>query len=151
MYGLETIALRYFNVFGPRQDPRSQYAAVIPNFLTAALAGRPPTVYGDGLQSRDFTYIDNAVDANLRACDAPAGAAGRAYNVACGASATLLDLLNALGEILGSPVVPVHAAPRPGDVRHSLASIDEARLRLSYEPRVDLREGLRRTVAWFRE
>jgi nucleoside-diphosphate-sugar epimerase len=150
LYGLETVALRYFNVFGPRQDPNSQYAAVVPNFVGTATAGRPPTVFGDGLQSRDFTYIDNAVDANLKACDAPSAAAGRAYNVACGQSATLLDLLRILERITGSPLKPVHADPRPGDVRHSLASIEEARRHLGYEARVGLEEGLRRTVAWFR-
>jgi nucleoside-diphosphate-sugar epimerase len=150
LYGLETIALRYFNVFGPRQDPNSQYAAVVPNFVRAATAGRPPTIFGDGLQSRDFTYIDNAIDANIKACDAPPAAAGRAYNVACGQSTTLLDLLRLLERATGSALKPVHADPRPGDVRHSLASIEEARRHLSYEPRVGLEEGLRRTVAWFR-
>ncbi len=151
LYGLETISLRYFNIFGPRQDPHSQYAAVVPNFIKAAISGEPPTVYGDGLQSRDFTYIDNAVEANLRACEAPAGSAGRAYNIACGASATLLDLLRILERLTGAPIRPRHDAPRPGDVRHSLASIDAARRDLSYTPLVDLEEGLRRTVARFKE
>jgi nucleoside-diphosphate-sugar epimerase len=150
LYGLETVALRYFNVFGPRQDPTSQYAAVVPNFVTAALAGRAPTVYGDGLQSRDFTYIDNAVDANLNACEAPAGAAGRAYNVACGSAATLLDLLRILERLTGSAIRPIHDRPRTGDVRHSLAAIEEARMHLGYEPKMDLEEGLRRTVDSFR-
>lgn len=151
LYGLETVSLRYFNVFGPRQDPTSQYAAVVPNFIQAALRREPPTVHGDGLQSRDFTFIDNAVDANLKACDASPGAAGRAYNIACGASATLLDLLSTLGRVLGESIRPVHGAPRAGDVRHSLASIEEARQQLGYEPKVGLEEGLSRTVAWFRE
>jgi len=150
LYGLETISLRYFNVFGARQDPNSQYAAVVPNFVRAAISGRSPTVYGDGLQSRDFTYIDNAVDANLMACDAPSGAAGKAYNIACGQSATLLDLLRVLERLSGSTLRPSHEAPRPGDVRHSLAAIDAARRDLGYEPRVGLEEGLRRTVDWFR-
>jgi nucleoside-diphosphate-sugar epimerase len=150
LYGLETVALRYFNIFGPRQDPSSQYAAVIPNFVRAAAGGAAPTVYGDGLQSRDFTYIDNAVQANLLACEAPAAAAGGAYNVGCGESATLLDLLRLLGGIAGAPVRPVHAPPRAGDVRHSLASIEAARAALGYAPDVGLEEGLRRTVAWFR-
>jgi nucleoside-diphosphate-sugar epimerase len=150
LYGLETVALRYFNVFGPRQDPTSQYAAVVPNFVTAALAGRAPIIYGDGLQSRDFTFIDNAVDANLKACDSPAGASGRAYNIACGTAATLLDLLRILERLTGSPIRPVHEKTRPGDVRHSLAAIDEARLRLGYEPKVGIEEGLRRTVDAFR-
>jgi len=150
LYGLETVALRYFNVFGPRQDPTSQYAAVVPNFVTAALANRAPTVYGDGLQSRDFTFIDNVVDANLKACDAPAGAAGRAYNVACGSAATLLELWGILERIIGLHLRPVHERPRPGDVRHSLAAIDEASVHLGYEPKVDLEEGLRQTVDAFR-
>ncbi|HET8945897.1 MAG TPA: SDR family oxidoreductase [Candidatus Polarisedimenticolia bacterium] len=149
LYGLETISLRYFNIFGPRQDPESQYAAVIPKFVTAVDAGRSPVVYGDGQQSRDFTYIDNAVQANLLACDAPASAAGLAYNVACGASATLLEVLALIGTILGKPVKPVHEAPRAGDVKHSLASIDLAKQHLSFRPTVGLEEGLRRTVAAF--
>jgi len=149
LYGLETVSLRYFNIFGPRQDPESQYAAVIPKFVTAVDAGRSPVVFGDGKQSRDFTYIDNAVQANLLACDAPASAAGLAYNVACGASATLLDVLALIGTILGKPVKPVHEAPRAGDVKHSLASIDLAKQHLSFQPTVGLEEGLRRTVAAF--
>ena len=150
LYGLETVSLRYFNVFGPRQDPTSQYAAVVPNFVTAATSKRPPTIHGDGLQSRDFTFIDNAVDANLKACEAPLRAAGGAYNVACGSAATLLDLLKILERVTGSAIGPVHDSPRPGDVRHSLASIDAARRDLGYEPQVGLEEGLRRTVAWTR-
>ncbi|HYS06116.1 MAG TPA: SDR family oxidoreductase [Candidatus Dormibacteraeota bacterium] len=150
LYGLETVALRYFNVFGPRQDPTSQYAAVVPNFVTAVLAGRAPIIYGDGLQSRDFTFIDNAVDANLKACDAPASALGRAYNIACGTAATLLDLLRILERLTGSPIRPIHEKARAGDVRHSLAAIDEARLRLGYEPKIGIEEGLRRTVDAFR-
>ena len=118
--------------------------------MTAALANRAPTVYGDGLQSRDFTFIDNVVDANLKACDAPAGAAGRAYNVACGSAATLLELWGILERIIGLHLRPVHERPRPGDVRHSLAAIDEASVHLGYEPKVDLEEGLRQTVDAFR-
>src|SRR5207247_5013328 len=143
LYGLETVALRYFNVFGPRQDPTSQYAAVVPNCVTAVLAGRAPIIYGDGLQSRDFTFIDNAVDANLKACDSPVNASGRAYNIACGTAATLLDLLRILERLTGSPIRAIHEQPRAGDVRHSLAAIDEACLRLGYEPKVDIEEGLR--------
>lgn len=150
LYGLETVSLRYFNVFGPRQDPSSQYAAVVPNFIQAAIGNKPPMVHGDGLQSRDFTFIDNAVDANLKACEASARAAGRAFNVACGESATLLDLISTIGRVIGTTIRPVHGAPRAGDVRHSLASIEEARQYLGYEPRVGLEEGLSRTVAWFR-
>src|SRR5262245_43590184 len=149
LYGLETVSLRYFNIFGPRQDPQSQYAAVIPRFVTAVARGESPIVYGDGTQSRDFTYIANAVQANRLACDAPASAAGLAYNVACGASATLLEVLDLVGRILGKPVRPVHEPPRAGDVKHSLASIDLARRHLGFEPRVGLEEGLRRTVAAF--
>ena len=150
LYGLETIALRYFNIFGPRQDPTSQYAAVVPNFVTAVVSGRAPIVYGDGLQSRDFAYIDNAVQANLKACEAPPSAAGRAYNIACGTASTLLDLLRILEKVTGSTVRPAHDRPRPGDVRHSLAAIDQARRILGYEPTVDLEEGMRRTVDAFR-
>ena len=149
LYGFETVSLRYFNIFGPRQDPNSQYAAVIPRFVTAALEGRSPTVFGDGRQSRDFTFIDNAVEANLRACDAPKEATGRAYNVACGSAATLLEVLDRIGAIVGRRVTPVHEPPRAGDVKHSLASIDLARRHLAYEPAIDLEEGLRRTVRSF--
>ena len=149
LYGLETVSLRYFNIFGPRQDPQSQYAAVIPRFVTAVQRGESPIVYGDGTQSRDFTYIDNAVQANLLACDAPASATGLAYNIACGASATLLEVLDLVGRILGKPVRPVHEPPRAGDVKHSLASIDLARRHLAFDPAIGLEEGLRRTVASF--
>jgi nucleoside-diphosphate-sugar epimerase len=122
---------------------------VIPNFIGAAIRGEPPTIYGDGLQSRDFTYVENAIDANLKACDAPAHAAGGVYNVACGSSSTLLDLIRLLERILGKAIHPVHEGPRAGDVRHSLASIDEARKDLGYRPGVELEEGLRRTLGWF--
>jgi len=149
LYGLETVALRYFNIFGPRQDPNSQYAAVVPKFITAALAGKAPTVYGDGLQSRDFTYIENAVQANLKACDAPGEAVGRAYNIACGSRATLLDVIGILGELSGSTIKPMHEDARAGDVKHSMAGIDLAKQHLGYEPEADLGEGLRRTIAWF--
>jgi UDP-N-acetylglucosamine/UDP-N-acetyl-alpha-D-glucosaminouronate 4-epimerase len=150
VYGLETVALRYFNVFGPGQDPRSQYAAVIPNFITAALEGRPPTIHGDGEQSRDFTYVDNAVDANLLAASAP-GAAGLAFNVACGERTSLNRIVARLAELCGHEVEPVHVDSRPGDVRHSLADISRAREVLGYEPAVDFDEGLRRTFAHYAE
>jgi len=149
LYGLETISLRYFNIFGPRQDPKSQYAAVVPNFMNAVTLRKPPIVFGDGLQSRDFTYIANAVDANLKACEAPGSAAGRAYNIACGERVTLLQLLQILERLTGSTVRPVHERPRQGDVRDSLADIQEARRHLGYEPRISLEEGLRRTLASF--
>ena len=150
LYGLETVALRYFNIFGPRQDPNSQYAAVVPKFITAALEGKAPTIYGDGLQSRDFTYIENAVQANLKACDAPAEATGRAYNIACGSRATLLEIIDLLRDLTGRDFTPRHEESRQGDVKHSMAGIDLAKRHLGYEPGIDLREGLSRTVDWFR-
>jgi len=148
VYGFEVAALRYFNIFGPRQDPESQYAAVIPRFITALLEGKPPVVYGDGLQSRDFTYVDNVVEANLLASEAM-GAAGKAFNVACGGRYTLLDLLAKLTEILGSEIEPVHEAPRAGDVKDSQASIEAAERALGYRVKVGFDEGLRRTAAWY--
>jgi UDP-glucose 4-epimerase len=147
-YGLETVALRYFNVFGPRQDPKSHYAAVIPNFVTAALKGRPATIYGDGLQSRDFCFVDNAVEANLLACTAK-GAAGEVFNIACGESTTLIQVVEAIAEIVGRRVEPLHGPGRVGDIRHSLADIDKARRVLQYTGRVRFHEGLQRTVAWY--
>ena len=149
VYGLETVSLRYFNVFGPRQDPASQYAAVIPKFITAMLQGEPPTVYGDGHQSRDFTYVANVVHANLLAATAP-GVAGRVFNVACGQRYTLLDLIAILNEILDTHITPIHTDPRPGDVRHSLADVTAAQEALGYRAEMDFREGLRRTVVWYR-
>jgi nucleoside-diphosphate-sugar epimerase len=148
VYGLETVALRYFNVFGPRQDPLSQYAAVIPRFVLAFLADRSPTVDGDGEQSRDFSYIDNAVDANLLAADAPQ-AAGRTFNVACGEQISLNALLEELRSLTGKAIEASYEEARPGDVRHSLADISGAREHLGYEPRVGFREGLRRTLEWY--
>ena len=149
VHGLETACLRYFNVFGPYQDPASEYAAVIPKFITAMLRGKPPTVYGDGHQSRDFTYVSNVVHANLLAATAP-GVAGRVLNIACGQRYTLLDLIAILNEILDTHITPVHTAPRPGDVRHSLADITAAQEALGYQAKVDFHEGLRRTVGWYR-
>jgi UDP-glucose 4-epimerase len=152
LHGLETVALRYFNVFGPRQRPDSQYAAVIPLFIDAVLRGATPLVHGDGRQSRDFTFIADTVQANLRAAAAPADrCAGRAYNIARGASASLLDLLDVLAAELGTSVTPQHGDPRPGDVRHSHADISAARRDLGYQPEVTFREGLARTLAWFGE
>jgi UDP-glucose 4-epimerase len=150
VYGLETVSLRYFNVFGPRQDPTSQYAAVIPLFITALLRKEPPTVHGDGQQSRDFTYVANNVQANLLAATAP-GVAGQVFNVACGKRYTLLELLDILRSILNTDVTPVHIAPRPGDVRHSLADISKAQQALGYRVDVSFEEGLRHTAAWYRE
>ncbi len=148
LYGVETVALRYFNVFGPRQDPASHYAAVIPKFIGMLAGGERPTVHGDGEQSRDFTYIDNVVDANLLAAES-AAAAGEVINVACGDRITLNRLLERLRAILAVDISAIHGAPRPGDVRHSLADIGKAEKLLGYKPRVSLDEGLRRTIAFF--
>ena len=150
VYGLQTVAIRYFNVFGPRQDPRSQYAAVIPNFITALLRGEQPTIYGDGEQSRDFTYVENVVEGNVLAMDAP-DVAGKVYNVACGERVTLNELFAELRDLLGGEDPPIYAAARPGDVRHSLADVSAARRDLGYEPGVLLREGLSRTIEHLRE
>ena len=149
VYPLETVALRFFNVFGPRQDPASPYAAVIPRFVTRALAGQPPEVRGDGRQTRDFTYVANAVRALRLAAVAGRAASGQAVNVGCGERTSLLDLLALIGELLGRRVEAVFAPPRPGDVRDSQASVDLARELLGYEPAVRLREGLAATVEWF--
>ena len=149
VYGLETVSLRYFNVFGPRQDPTSHYAAVIPIFITALLQGQPVTVHGDGLQSRDFTYVSNNVEANLLAATAP-DVSGGIFNIACGKRYTLLELLDVLSNIIEVKVEKVHTEPRPGDVRHSLASISQAEAQLGYQMSLDFEEGLRRTVAWYR-
>lgn len=148
VYGLETVTVRYFNVFGPRQDPNSAYAAVIPKFITAMLDDAPPTVEGDGLQTRDFTYIDNVVHGNLLACHTE-GVAGEVFNIACGGQINLLDMIAILNQILGKNIQPIFTDPRPGDVRHSRASIDKARRMLGYEPIVSFEEGLARTLAWY--
>jgi nucleoside-diphosphate-sugar epimerase len=148
VYGLPTVALRYFNVFGPRQDPNSQYAAVIPKFIVALLRGESPTIYGDGLQSRDFTYVTNVVQANLLACERHE-AVGKVMNVACGAQYSLLDLHRELCELTGQRVEPVFAAQRAGDVKHSLASIEQIQRTLGYTPQADWRSGLRWTVDAF--
>jgi len=145
LYGIQTVTLRYFNVFGPRQDPDSPYAAVIPLFVQALAAGRRPKIYGDGLQSRDFTYIDNVVRANLLAMKAE-GLRGEVLNVAMGERVSLLEMLKALEGIIGRPANPEHAPARAGDVKHSLADISRARQVLGYEPGIRLEEGLRRTV-----
>jgi UDP-N-acetylglucosamine/UDP-N-acetyl-alpha-D-glucosaminouronate 4-epimerase len=150
LFGLETVALRYFNVYGPRQRPDSAYAAVIPLFTHALHTGTRPTVHGDGLQSRSFAYIDDVVDANLAATTAPAeSCSGKAYNIAGRTSLTLLELLDELGTILGVAVDPEHTHPRAGDVRHSSADLTAAASDLGWHPKVDLPEGLRRTVNWF--
>lgn len=145
LFGLETVALRYFNVFGPRQDPDSQYAAVVPKFIRAFRTGRSPTVFGDGEQSRDFTYVGNVVEANLAALARPR-VAGRVYNIACGQRTTLNELAAIIREQTGAPVEAVHGPPRAGEVRHSHADISLARRELGYEPRISLAEGLRLTI-----
>lgn len=150
VYGLETVALRYFNVFGPRQDPRSQYAAVVPRFIDALLQQRSPVIFGDGKQSRDFTFIDNVVQANLLAMRAP-GVAGEVFNIACGESVDLLTVLHVLAECSGQAVTPEFEAPRAGDVRHSLADISKAQRMLGYQPLTPFRAGLQRTFAYFRQ
>ncbi len=150
VYGLETVALRYFNVFGPRQDPSSPYSGVISKFVTALLAGETPVIYGDGEQSRDFTYIANVVDANLRAAEAP-DAAGQVMNLGIGQRITLNQLLAELQKIIGTNLTPRYEAPRAGDVRHSLADISRAEKLLGYRPLVGFAEGLEHTVAWYRE
>ena len=149
VYGLPTVALRYFNVFGPRQDSASQYSAVIPKFITAMLQGESPTIYGNGLQSRDFTYVTNVVNACLLSCqeDHPVG---RAINIATGGSISLLDLVNELNLICASNVLPSFVAPRAGDVQHSWADTTLAHELLGYKPVVGFGEGLRAVVSWFK-
>ncbi|MBC7185488.1 MAG: SDR family oxidoreductase [Calditrichaeota bacterium] len=150
LYGLETVCLRYFNVFGPRQDPASQYSAVIPKFIRLIAQGERPTVYGDGSQSRDFTYVGNVVQANLLACEAaPEECSGEVFNIAYGRRVTINELVRVLNELLGRNVEPIYAEPRLGDVKHSLANIGKARQYLGYNPEIDFAEGLRRCVAFF--
>ncbi len=148
-YGLETIVLRYFNVFGPNQDPTSQYSAVIPLFITAILNDQQPTVYGDGHQTRDFTYVENNVRANLLAATANKGL-GQVINIACGTSYSLHDLLRIINSVTGKQIAPIYAAPRKGDVRHSRADISRAQELLAYRVEVPFEEGLRRTIEWYK-
>jgi UDP-glucose 4-epimerase len=150
VYGIEAVALRYFNVFGPRQDPASQYSAVIPLFIRLALSGESPVIFGDGRQVRDFTYIDNVVDATTAAATAP-NAAGHAMNVACGNAIVLLDVVKSIGEALGQDIEPQFAPPRLGDIKESVACIDLARELLAYEPKVEFSEGVRRTAEFISE
>jgi UDP-glucose 4-epimerase len=146
-HSFETVVLRYFNVFGPRQDPNSQYAAVVPLFITAIAAGEPVTIFDDGEQSRDFTFVDNVVAANLLAADAD-GVSGRIFNVSAGAPVTVNALAETIGRLLDKPVERRYLPPRPGDLRDSWADIDEGRRVLGFEPGVELEEGLRRTAAF---
>lgn len=148
LYGLETVVLRYFNVFGPRQDPKSQYAAVIPKFIALMLDNQPLTIYGDGEQSRDFTFVENVVRANLLAMDAP-DAVGKVFNVGCGARYTLNYMVASLQQLMNRAAQVVYAPAKPGDVKHSLASIERAGQYLGYTPQVSFEEGLRRTVHYF--
>jgi UDP-glucose 4-epimerase len=150
LYRLETISLRYFNVFGPAQDPHSEYSAVIPKFITAVLAKKPITVYGDGEQSRDFTYVENIVEANLLAAEASSRAAGNVYNIGCGERVSLNTLIRLLEKNTGVKAEVTYAKAKPGDVRHSLADIAEAHRILGYTAKVKLTDGLRRTVEAFR-
>ncbi|GBD35902.1 UDP-N-acetylglucosamine 4-epimerase [bacterium HR36] len=148
-FGMETVVLRFFNIYGPRQDARSPYSGVIALFAHAMLQGRQPTVHGDGLQSRDFVFVSDAVQALLLAAETPA-AAGQVYNIGTGQATTVLDLVHQFNQLLGTNLSPQHGPPRPGDVRHSLADISRARRELGYEPRTPLREGLRLTLDWLR-
>jgi nucleoside-diphosphate-sugar epimerase len=144
LWNVPTVALRYFNVFGPRQDPDSEYSAVVPKFVTAIKSGKRPTIYGDGEQTRDFTFVSNAVQANLRACEAGDSALGEAYNIACGHRISLNRLVEILAGLAGAEVDPEYAGPRPGDVRDSLADIAKAGERLGYRPEVGVEDGLGR-------
>lgn len=149
IYGLETIVLRYFNVFGPRQDPLSQYSAAIPKFITLMLQGKQPTIFGDGNQTRDFTYIGNVVQVNLSAMVAP-GSAGQVCNIACNRSINLNTMIKLLNEILGTNIHPIYTSPRPGDIKHSLADISMAKRFLGYNPKIGFEEGLKKTVEYFK-
>jgi UDP-N-acetylglucosamine/UDP-N-acetyl-alpha-D-glucosaminouronate 4-epimerase len=151
-HGVETVVLRYFNIFGPRQNLNSQYGAVIPLFIDAALRGDPPLIYGDGTQTRDFTFVTNVVDANLLACHAPAErVVGTVFNIGCGGATSVIDVWRRIAEVIGVSTEPLHDAPRAGDVRHSFASITRAREQLGYFPATDLQEGLRRTIAYYKD
>lgn len=150
-FGLETVALRYFNVFGPRQDPNSAYSAVIPLFLSAMLSGESPSIHGDGTQARDFTFVENNVHANILAATGNFEARGQAYNIACGTSYTLLDLVAALNDSLGTSIQPRHTEGRLGDIRVSKADIRQAESDLGYTVQVAFQEGLERTIAWYRD
>lgn len=148
LYGLETVSLRYFNVFGPRQDPNSPYSGVVSRFIDAIVSGVPPTIHGDGEQTRDFTYVENVARANLAATVRPE-AAGSVYNIGCGTRVSVNELWRVMAELSGSDLVPRYDEARSGDVPHSLADIGRARKDLGYEPAVDLREGLRRTLSYY--
>jgi nucleoside-diphosphate-sugar epimerase len=150
VFGLETISLRYFNVFGPNQDPKSQYAAAIPAFVTAILKDQPPTIYGDGEQSRDFTYIDNVVEANLLAARVNK-TNGEVINIACGEAVTVNEIIDMINASLGKNVKPIYADPRPGDVKHSLADITAATNLIGYEPVISFEQGLQKAINWYQD
>jgi nucleoside-diphosphate-sugar epimerase len=150
VFGIQTISLRYFNVFGPHQDPTSQYAAAIPAFVTAILNDKPPTIYGDGEQSRDFTYVDNVVEANLLAARAKK-TAGEIVNIACGQAVTVNEIIDMINEFTGKKVKPIYTAPRPGDVKHSLADITLAKKLIAFKPKVSFRQGLEKAIDWYRK
>lgn len=149
-YGLDTYGMRYFNVFGRRQDPEGAYAAVLPKFIRQLLAGERPTINGDGRQSRDFTYIDNVIEANLKACLAPHEAAGEAYNIAYGGREFLIDIYHTLAKALGRDIEPVFGPDRPGDIKHSNADISKARRLLGYDPEYDFARGLSEAIEWYK-
>lgn len=150
-YGLETVGLRYFNVFGRRQDPDGAYAAVIPKFIKQLMNDERPTIHGDGLQSRDFTYIENVIEANLKACLAPKEAAGEAYNIAYGGREYLIDIYHALTRALGKEIEPIFGPDRKGDIKHSNADISKARRLLGYDPSYNFETGLMEAIDWYRE
>lgn len=150
-YGLKTIGLRYFNVFGKRQDPNGTYAAVIPKFIKQLLCGERPTIHGDGRQSRDFTYIENVIEANLKACLAPEEAVGQVYNIAYGGREYLIDIYCGLTKALGIELEPIFAPERPGDIRHSNADISKAKLLLGYSPEWSFDRGIQSAIKWYRE
>jgi nucleoside-diphosphate-sugar epimerase len=147
-YGLETVSLRYFNVFGPRQDATSQYSGVLALFIPAVLQGRRPTIHGDGLQSRDFTYVKNVVEANLLACTTP-GVGGQVFNIACGDRITVNSMLQQINQITGKDISPIYGDPRAGDIKHSQADISRAQKLLDYQPKMSFQEGLRHTIEWY--
>ncbi|MCG3148063.1 MAG: UDP-N-acetylglucosamine 4-epimerase [Verrucomicrobiae bacterium] len=150
LYGLETVSLRYFNVFGPRQNPASAYAAVIPRFITAILKGEPPTIFGDGQQTRDFSHVENVIAGNLAACTAGKAACGESFNVACGGRISLLDLVDVINQITGQKIKPKFEPPRAGDIKDSQADIAKAAKLLNWTPTVDFQAGIEKAVAWYR-
>ena len=151
LYGLETVCLRYFNVFGPRQDPFSAYASVIPLFISKIISEERPQIFGDGEQSRDFVFVADAVEANLRGVEAPDEALGEVFNIACGERTTVNTLVREISELMGVSVMPFYTDPRPGDILHSFADIDKARRVLGFETLVGFKQGLRKTAGWYRE